>query len=384
MMSAMRWIAIAATLVASSAALAQPSSRQREGAAALMAGRLAEAQAHYEAALAEPSPDAPVWFDLCLVRYAVGDYGRAINACFRALPADETRVIMLLQRISDAMSAAKLVPARVVVPEPLQPWFRTETWISQRLSASAPPAAASATRSVFAPPARGAGSYDVLPEDQLDGLRGAAPPLPYRISPRAADYTFGYDVSFRTGVLFYAPDTTPLVAGTRVEGRTHVPSSVSHASYFGEYLHALDGTGGVASVGAGARGGGYSGSYGFSVPWGRSEGRNALIRNHTFGLHGELRLGAYREIAIGRSWAIAFEGSVLGGIDLPNLAIEFGHAIKNGCIKEDDDDSCPEPTAANPDWPLFHWGVQLGISFGRREGHPPYRHAEVFAPMGGS
>jgi len=57
----MRSIALVATLAVSTSALAQasPTERQRQGAAALLAGRLEEAEALYQQALAEPSLDAP-------------------------------------------------------------------------------------------------------------------------------------------------------------------------------------------------------------------------------------------------------------------------------------------------------------------------------------
>ena len=92
---------LAAILAVSPAARAEPapSDLQRAGAAALEDGRLGEALALYERALGTASNDGRVWFDLCLVRYAAGDYGRAINACYRALPADEGRAIMLSARM---------------------------------------------------------------------------------------------------------------------------------------------------------------------------------------------------------------------------------------------------------------------------------------------
>jgi len=83
-----------------------PSDLRRAGAAALEGGQLREALALYQRALAA-GDDARVWFDLCLVRYAAGDYGRAINACYRALPANEDRAITLLAQIAAAMAAAR-------------------------------------------------------------------------------------------------------------------------------------------------------------------------------------------------------------------------------------------------------------------------------------
>src|SRR6185295_13423950 len=110
-------IAIAAVLARPAAAVAQPapSDLPRAGAAALEDGRLGDALALYERALGPARSDARVWFDLCLVRYAAGDYGRALDACYRALPADEHRVILLLEQIAAAMRAAGVRPGALVV-----------------------------------------------------------------------------------------------------------------------------------------------------------------------------------------------------------------------------------------------------------------------------
>src|SRR5690606_24968925 len=66
-----------------------PEDLRRAGAEALEDGRLGEALALYERALGPARSDPRVWFDLCLVRYAAGDHGRALDACYRALPGDE-------------------------------------------------------------------------------------------------------------------------------------------------------------------------------------------------------------------------------------------------------------------------------------------------------
>jgi hypothetical protein len=450
----MRWSIIASAIAAVAGAIvvnggairgaaAGParSGLQRAGAAALFAGRLAEAEALYQQALAEPGPTAPIWFDLCLVRYAAGDYGRAINACYRALDGDEARVLRLLERIAAAMSDAGISASGVVLPEPVRAWFEPEQWLGAALAATAPrrsvtpetadaapqpaegppgpadapprpadapprpadappapadappapadapPMRADAAVGAAADPARAPSAFDVIGPDQLDRLRGPAPPLPYAVPAPADDYGAGYDVSPRTGVLLYAPDTSPLVAGARVELRRRDWGSPGHTYYFGEYLHAVDGTGGIGAVGVGARvgltGGIVSGSAGLAVPWGRSEGRrDVLIRDHTLGLHGEVRFGLHHEVMISRSRSVSFEGTLIAGLNLGKALIRFGDALGDLCA-DDDSDCGPDTPDANPSWPIGHVMLQLGVSFGWRGSHAPYARSEVFAPAGG-
>lgn len=381
----MRSSVLVAMFAVSSNALAQPAptERQRQGAAALLAGELEEAEALYQQALAEPAPDAPVWFDLCLVRYAAGDFGGAINACYRALPADEARVLLLLREIALAMQTAEVRPGRVVVPEPTRSWFFAHNWLLKAVPFAEPTAEAGPVRVAAALPSRGVGADDVLPVDELARLRGARPVMPYRSKVSPDDYAGGVDVSPRVGVLFYAPDASPFLVGGRVEVVQRAPESYGHASYFGEYLHAPDGTGGLIAGGAGGAARGYSATAGFAIPWGRSEGRSGTFRNHVTGLHGQLRIGVHKELLLGHSWAISFEASIFGGLDLGQIAALIGHGFKNICL-EDDEEDCPDIPDPYPDWPLGHWGLQAGFSIGQRFGHPPYPRAHVFGPMGGS
>ena len=379
--------AVAAMLAASPAPRAQPAPPElrRAGAAALEAGRLGEALALYERALGAERTDGEVWFDLCLVRYAAGDYGRAINACYRALPADEDRAIRLLERIAAAMRVARVSPGTLVVPEPTPRWSSPDQVIGQALPGDEPPAAAQATRALDPAPLGAAGSFEVIPADRLDRLRGVRPPLPYHIPSRGADYGVGLDVSGRAGLLLYAPDTTPLVSGVRAELRRRGWGAPSHTFYFGEYLHALDKTGGIGAVGIGSRGRKIFGSIGLSVPWGRSGGRrHVLIPDHTLALHGELRIGVHRELMIDRKWAVSFEAGVVGGLNLAKAAIRFGDKLSDACSEEESEEECPRTPDANPGWPLGHWMLQLGVSLGYRGRHPRYDRVDVFGPKGGS
>ncbi|HWO25037.1 MAG TPA: tetratricopeptide repeat protein [Kofleriaceae bacterium] len=357
----------------------------RAGAEALEAGRLGQALALYERALGPARVDPRTWFNLCLVRYSAGDYGRAFNACYRALPADPVRVIALLDEIAAAMRAANVRTGRLIVPEPEQRWYTPEKGLSESLTASEePPAAAGAVRAFEPAPLAEASAADVVAAARLDYLRGPKPRLPYHVQSRPEDYGVGLDVSPRGGLLFYAPDTTPVVGGGRLEWRRREPgTSSSYDFYFAEYLHAIDKTGGIGAIGLGGRGGKFSGSIGLSVPWGRHEGRrHVLIPDHTLALHGELRFGMYRDVMIDRSWALSFEGSLVAGLNLAKAAIRLGDKLSDACGSEETD--CPMTPDANPHWPLGHFMIQLGFSFGFRGRHPKYDRAHVFAPMGGS
>jgi hypothetical protein len=366
--------------------VAQPASAElrRAGAAALEAGQLGQALSLYQRALGPTRSDPQIWFDLCLVRYAAGDYGRALNACYRALPADEGRVVALLEQIAEAMRAARVQTGRLFVPEPLQRWYESERSLTESLAASEPPAEATgAVRALDPAPLAAPGAADVIPAARLDYLRGRRPALPYSIRSRPDDYGVGVDLSGRGGVLIYAPDTTPLVAGGRLEWRWREHGATEHKLYFAEYLHAIDQTGGIAALGYGARGGKTTGSIGLAVPWGRSEGRrNVLIPDHTLALHGELRFGFFREFMIDRSFALLFETTLVGGLNLAKAAIRLGDKIGDACGAEETD--CPETPDGNPGWPLSHFMIQVGVSFGYRGRHPRYARPEVFAPMGGS
>ncbi len=361
-----------------------PEDLRRAGAEALEDGRLGEALALYERALGPTRSDPRVWFDLCLVRYSAGDHGRALNACYRALNADEGRVVALLERIAAAMRASGVRPGRLIVPDPDPRWYSPDRWLSEALTSSElPPEDAGAVRALDPEPIAMAGAAGVIAADRLDHLRGPRPTLPYHVPSRGDDYGAGLDLSARGGLLFYAPDTTPLVGGVRAEWRRREHGTSTHTLYFAEYLHAVDETGGIGAFGYGGRGGKISGSIGLSVPWGRSEGRrDVLIPDHTLALHGEVRLGVFRDVMIDRSWAVMFEGSLVGGLNLGKAAIRLGDKISDACDVDDPD--CPRTPDGNPGWPLGHFMIQVGVSFGFRGRHPRYDRAEVFAPMGGS
>jgi hypothetical protein len=85
---------------------------------------------------------------------------------------------------------------------------------------------------------------------------------------------------------------------------------------------------------------------------------------------------------IDRSWAVLFEGSLVTGLNLAKAAIRLGDKISDACGAEETD--CPETPDANPGWPLGHFMIQVGVSFGFRGRHPRYGRAEIFTPMGGS
>jgi hypothetical protein len=282
------------------------------------------------------------------------------------------------------MRASGVRTGRLIVPEPEPRWYAPDRRLSEALrSSELPPASAGAVRALDPEPLAAAGATDVIAANRLDTLRGPRPTLPYHVPSRADDYGVGLDLSARGGLLFYAPDTTPLVSGVRAERRRRVNGTRTHTFHFAEYLHAIDETGGIGAVGYGGRDGKTSGSIGLSVPWGRSEGRrDVLIPDHTLALHGELRLGMFRDVMIDRSWAVMFEGSLVAGLNLAKAAIRLGDKIKDAC--EADDPACPRTPDANPQWPLGHFMIPLGVSFGFRGRHPRYDRAEVFAPMGGS
>lgn len=293
-------------------------------------------------------------------------------------------MVALLERIAAAMRASGVRTGRLIVPEPDLRWYSPDRALSEALrSSEPPPSTAGAVRALDPEPPAVAGATDVIAADRLDHLRGPRPTLPYHVPSRGDDYGVGLDLSARGGLLFYAPDTTPLVGGVRIERRRRAHRTRAHTFHFAEYLHAIDETGGIGAVGYGGRGGRTSGSIGLSVPWGRSEGRrDVLIPDHTLALHGELRLGMFRDVMIDRSWAVMFEGGLVAGVNLAKAAIRIGDKIKDAC--EADDPVCPRTPDANPRWPLGHFMIQLGVSFGFRGRHPRYDRAEVFAPMGGS
>ena len=87
---------------------------------------------------------------------------------------------------------------------------------------------------------------------------------------------------------------------------------------------------------------------------------------------------------IDRSWAVMFEASLVGGVNLAKAAIRIGDKLADACDKDKPGDCGPKTPDANPRWPLWHSMVQVGVSFGYRGRYPRYDRPDVFAPMGGS
>jgi hypothetical protein len=242
---AMRWIVVAAAMLAAPDVLAQPAppaprdarpappapdGRQdpaelrRAGAAALEAGRLGEALGLYERALGASRIDQRVWFDLCLVRYSAGDYGRALNACYRALPDHEARVRGLLQRIGAAMRASGVRAGPVFVPDPEPRWYSPDSSPYGTLTVAAlPPERSGAVRALDPEPLADAGTADVIAAARLDRLRGRRPALPYHVASRPDDYGVGLDTAPRgtpsTSASTCTRSTRPAASGRSATAR---------------------------------------------------------------------------------------------------------------------------------------------------------------------
>src|SRR5262245_39460575 len=160
-----------------------------DGARLLEAGRLVEAERVFTAQLVSTKRPGVVWFDLCLTEYAMGSFGKAINACYRALqdPAMEQRAIAMLDRIRSEVTTQRL-PLDGTLPHPVVAWFDPEPAIVQRVVGDIDDSARTAPPFVLPSAATIALIADV------EKLRGRAPPLPYNRPAGAQDYTQGIDL----------------------------------------------------------------------------------------------------------------------------------------------------------------------------------------------
>ena len=353
--------------------------RLREGAAALEAGRLEDARGWFTRALdSSDRVRAAAWFDLCLTYYAMGDLGRALNSCYRSLPTWPVRSLELLARIGERMQAAGLDLSGVLLPVPSPGWYDADAQLLQDLHADAPGPDSGAVRSrpLRSQAQRLAALSDPIPAERLDAFRVAAPPLPYRVPPRAGDYADGWDVALSTGALFYARDATPLVAGLQVAKLDRDYGDDHHRYFFGGYLQALDGNGGIAMGGIGAASSEgqarLGGSAGLSIPWGKQDKiQGALFPGYTLSLDADLRVTCRLELPLG----LYLEAAAAAGVNLGKL----------GALIVDGIGSCREceSTDHNPNWPIGHAMLTVDLGLGRRSGRPPYDHFEVFSPLGG-
>jgi hypothetical protein len=260
--------------------------------AALLDGRLDDAEQLLGAALAERSDEisqAPLWHDLCLVRYAAGAYGDAINACYRAL-ADrdyEPYVEDALARIGDAIAASDLSLDGIVLPDPQTQWRNPRAQIHDAMVVDPLESAAGAVRDLRAPSLE-ANLRDPLSADEADRLRGPARRLRGRVerlTPRSLGGGLGLDL--KLGSLTYAPDTKPGVGGVRIDYRRLDLDGGWHGHAFAEYLHAFDGTGGIGAAGYGWEEEIFGVELAASLPWGK-HGTDTVA-----GMHAEAR-GAFR------------------------------------------------------------------------------------------
>lgn len=380
----------AVIVLATASAMAEPAgdaTDRRRASEALVAGQLADADARYAALLAAAPIDADLWFDRCLVRYAQGDFGAAINACYRALGGGhQSRVIDLLSRIATAMGGGGIDPPNDLLPEPSEQWFTTPTLPVARPTARA-------TRAIEEPEGGGPpqrGTFDVIAPERIASYRGTPPALPYQVAVRHEEYLRGFDVSLVIGALSYAPDAQRAVVGGRLAQFDRYPT------WFVEYLQAIDSSGGIATVGMEAglplappASGSYtskarlSPGFALSIPWGRSVGRHALIDNYTTALHGEVRMSISGEVMLTRHRSLAIAATISGGLNLGKAALAIGRAFGDICLSDDETASCPKSPDPNPGWPMYHWMARLSFTLGSRAGHRPYADYDTFHPIGG-
>lgn len=348
----------------------------RAGARLLEAGRLQEARAPFLRALAVGFDiGAAASFNLCLTDYALGDYGRAINECYQALELEPERVLELLDRIGDRLAAAGIYTHDLLLPEP-EPGWRQLAGSVKSYAPVALPVVEGATR--LRPPPVIAPLEGPVPEARLPRLGAQPPANPYRELPSARDYTVGYDAQLLLGALFYAPDTEPAVAGMRISRRTRAHGAEGYVYWFGEYLHAVEGGGGVAAIGPGlARENGIGLHTGLSVPWGRDARRqNAAFPGYTLALHFDLGASYRYEITVGRVWRVTLQADAGFGLNLGKGLSRIKDNWDNlGC------DDCESPDRS-PHWPTAHGVIALGIGIGKRAGYARYARYDVFAPIG--
>jgi hypothetical protein len=355
----MRWLVVVLLLAAPA--------RADEGARLLEAGRLDEAEAVFTA----KPPSGWRDFDLCLVHYAKGEYGKAIEACYRALDSFTTeKLAQQMLAVIHATMRAQGLTAHGLMPHPTRLWHTAS--LDHRIAGSRERATVAAA------------PVEPLLAATLDtDLRGRAPPLPYRIPAGKSDYTTGYDVVLVTGALFYGKDASPFVAGLRGEFRLHRPGENGYGHAWGEYLQAPDRSAGIAAIGFGGASGGDYGERGFgadlmfSVPFGKDDRRqDVLVPGYQTAVMLAARVTAHYELDLG-SITIGFHPAVDGGI---NISKVFSG---DTCFTMNDE--CEDKQSADeksPTWKWTYWMVQLGVSVGIRRGSQRYHDEHVFAPSG--
>ncbi|MEZ4361596.1 MAG: hypothetical protein R3B48_15520 [Kofleriaceae bacterium] len=351
--------------------------RLREGADALEAGRLQDALRWFESALGQSNNGESVRsaaaFDLCLTYYAMGDFGRALNSCYLAYPLRPERSLQMISRIGDRMIEAGIELGDLVLPEPILSWYA--------LDSSDVPGAESGEVRVRPLQTREellAARAAPVPIDRLDSLHGAAPPLPYREPARDSDYARGFDLALRSGVLFFASDATPFVVGLRggLVRREH--GQPGNALLFADLLLGVDGTAGVAALGAGLSPleSGLGAGAALAIPWGKEDAiQGSLVKGYTIGVDLDLRLWYQRELSLGLGKRFYVRAEAAAGLNLGWLgafAIE-GLGSCNDCTTKD----------PNPNWPTGHVLLTLDVGFAKRSGQPRYDRYEIFSPLGG-
>jgi hypothetical protein len=379
---AARTLAIAIVALTAAPVHAEPKYEElvTSGAIALEAHRLGDAERFFTAALDRSSRPGWMHFNLCLTHYLDGAYGRALQACYRSLedPGTEGRAYAIMHLISQRIASAAL--DGLLLPEPTHEWFDPDRKLSLRISGGVPRDESGPVRHVQA--AKAAASAFALDAAVVERMRGPAPPNPYVVRPHDADATRGFALVPKLGTLFYAPDTTPFVAGARAEYQYRVPGKGNYRTAFVEYMHALDGNGGIGSVG-----GGFGGLLGFeysaSVPWGRDARRvDVTYPGYLTGVYFDARISARFELPLGKS-SIAGEIAVLGGVNPGKLMKMLGQSLKDFCLEEEGDPACmTEDKKIDPEWKTGFVMLELGIALGRSFGYPRYARADLYAPVG--
>jgi hypothetical protein len=354
----MRWLFVVLLLAAPARA------DSVEGARLLEAGRLDEAEAVFEA----NTPNGWRELDLCLVHYAKGEYGKAIEACYRALDHLTTEKLAqdMLAVIHETMRAQGLT-AQGLMPHPTRLWRSSN--LDHRIAGSHERAAVAAKPT------------EPVLTAMLDAeVRGQAPPLPYRIPAGESDYKTGYDVVFVGGALFYGKDASPFVAGLRGEYRLHKPGENGFGHAWGEYLQAPDRSAGILAAGFGGASGGAYGERGFgadvlfSIPFGKDDRRrDVLFPGYQTALMLGLRLTAHVELDLGPI-TIGVRPAIEGGF---NIGKAFSGDWPTPGEDEEEGGRDEDPT-----WEWTYWMVQLGVSVGVRRGYQRYHDEHVFAPSG--
>ena len=351
--------------LAPAVATASPSpavvAKLESGEAALVAGRLPDAEAAFKGVLDQVAVAERgwVWLDLCLTHYASGAYGRAIDDCYRAIAQPMTdkaitaQVIQLLSRIGQQLRGTDLGDLRL--PEPDPRWFVA-------------PRSALVGSLVLEPP-RPFAALDVVPAEQVDRIAGAPPPLPYSIKPAREEYTSGIDIAAKSGFLFYAPDADHTVVGAQARFHWKPDYHYRDKLLYLEYLQGTDGHSGIGAMGIGVTSPDSAFIYeaGLAIPWGRDHRRvDAMFPGYTTGFEPTARWSYHHELANG----FMIEASLSGGFNIGKVLDTLL------------DDSCHDRSGCeiDPEWAGYHWMFDIGLGFASRHYGRPYAHAEAFAP----